>query len=300
MARDEYENFVRRFLHVSCRSLVGLDIGRLEDDLLSTAEFDLRKPFEAALRSWARLQGKRRWGEKTPGNLFYADVIYDMFPSARFVYLVRDPRAGVSSMQNVAFFPHDVVFNAMNRRKHSTEGRSCLEKHVPSSQRMTVRYEDLVSDPRTTIERICSFLDEDYEMGMLRFHEDAHRFMNEEAALSYNHSATHPILCDKKAAWRDDLSRKDVAFVENICREEMMVFGYQPDGIGLDLRQKVELIIKEVYWARMCKKHNHVRQYTVRQPMFARARRSVRQLIGLPIKWDRTSTAAPTDKLSFK
>lgn len=279
MTSEEYARFVRRFLRVNCRSLTGLDVGRLENGLLSYPEIDLRHPYRAALSSWAHLQGKGRWGEKTPGNLFYADVIHDMFPSARFIYIVRDPRAGVSSMMNVPFFPRDVVFNAMNRRKHNMEGRTYLEKYVPGSQRITVRYEDLVTDPIRTINHICTFVRVPFEKQMLQFHVDADRFMNEEAVVTYNVSATRPILRDQKEAWRNYLSKEDIAFVECICREEMLRYGYPPDGVELTLRQKIELLAKEVYWKRMSKKHEHLRQYTVRHAMFARSRSFLRRLM---------------------
>ena len=126
LSPEEYEAFVDRFLDDNCQPLTELDHAALKAEILAGRP-DLRRPYRLALEDWAHHHGKDRWGEKTPGNLFYADVLLDMFPEAQFLYVVRDPRAGVASMQKVSFFPDDIVFNALSRRKHDTEGRALLE-----------------------------------------------------------------------------------------------------------------------------------------------------------------------------
>ena len=84
---------------------------------------DLRAPFSRAMQQWAAHHGKSRWGAKTPKNLFFVDIIAEMFPRARFIYLARDPRAVVRSMNNFEFFSDDTVINAFNWRTAATEGR---------------------------------------------------------------------------------------------------------------------------------------------------------------------------------
>lgn len=278
LSTDEYEAFVDYFLRENCQPLTELDLDACKDAILA-GRHDFRRPYRYVLERWARHYDKKRWGEKTPGNLFYADVILDMFPDARFLYMVRDPRAGVASMQRVSLFPDTTVFNALSRRKHDVAGRELLVRNVPPSQRLTIRYEDLVRHPKASTQAVCRFLEETFTPEMLHFHEDADQYMKDEAEDDYNATATEPITDDRIDAWRNRLSGEQVAIVESVCRGVMCRYGYEPTGAPLSLRRWTELHIKQLYWALQCWRHRDVRHYTVKYPMFARTRHRVRTLL---------------------
>jgi hypothetical protein len=275
----EYEAFVDRFLQRSRLSLQGLDLDALRATILRGPR-DFRRPYRCALRAWAQHHSKERWGEKTPGNLFYADILHDMFPDARFLYLVRDPRAGVASMQQVSFFPNDVVFNALNRRKHDVEGRDRLRAAVPDPQRMRVSYEELVREPEATVKGACDFIGEPFHARMLHFHRDADRYMKDEAEDTYNVAATHPITDDRVDAWQRLLSDEQIAAVESICQPVMESFGYRPTGRSLSLAGRGEMVTKELYWKLQVWRHQETRHYTVKYPLLARTRSRIRQMAG--------------------
>ena len=275
---EAYAAFVDHFLTETCTPLDGLDHTALRNRILSDGPHNFRHPYRLALEAWAQHHGKARWGEKTPGNLFFADVIHDMFPDARFIYMVRDPRAGVASMQKVSFFPQDVVFNALSRQKHATVGRALLHRHVPDDQRMTLRYEDLVREPEHAVRTVCAFLDEPFEPGMLQFHREAEQYMKDEAASAYNASATRPISDEHIDRWRDRLDADAIALVETVCRDEIHAFDYPAPGETLPWSRRLELAIKKAYWNWQTWRHRDVRQYTVKSPIFARSRSRMRRL----------------------
>ena len=278
LSTGEYEAFVDDVLHKQCAPLDELDRDQLKKEILADPP-NFRRPYQCALEAWARHHGKERWGEKTPGNLFYADILLDMFPEAQFLYVVRDPRAGVASMQEVSFFPGDVVFNTLSRRKHDVDGRALLEQNVPASQRRTVQYEALVRDPESTMREVCIFLDEAFEPQMLRFHEDAGQFMRKDARRHHNAAATRPITDDRIDAWKEQLTADQVATVEHICADVMQDFGYAPTGQRPSLAAWGEIAVKQAYWTWQCWRHRHVRHYTVKHPIFARTRSRLRALL---------------------
>ena len=177
LSEGAYRDIVRAFL--TRRREVFEEIGgdRLERLILADAERTPRAPYRIALEAWAQFHGKERWGEKTPRNLFYADVLADMFPGARFVYVARDPRAVVASMNRIAYFSDDTVLNALNARRSMCEGLTHLRASVPEAARIVVRYEDLVADPEREARRLCRFLAEPFEPAMLGFHRRAAEFM---------------------------------------------------------------------------------------------------------------------------
>jgi hypothetical protein len=266
-----YEAFIDQFLETNCATLSkDLDLTDVKDDILS-APPSLRTPYQTVLEAWANHHGKARWGEKTPANLFYVDYMLEMFPDARFIYVVRDPRAGVASMQRVSFFPDDVVFNALNRYKHWRAGHRYLNASVPPTQRMTIRYEDLVQAPDETVCRICTFLDEPFEASMLDFYEDAERYMGDEAASNFNKAATTPISSDRIHNWCNRLTPAEVATIQSICTAEMDEFGYEPTTVPLNLLSLVEIFAKKLYW-QVQSLRNPYRHYTVKDLTFARSR----------------------------
>jgi len=290
LSSNGYEAFVKQFLKENCQPLDELDKAHLKQDILAGAQ-NFRRPYQHALEAWASHHDKERWGEKTPGNLFYADIILEMFPDAQFLYVVRDPRAGVASMQRVSFFPDDVVFNALSRRKHDVQGRALLKRSVPDTQRMTVRYEDLVRAPESQTRAICRFLGEDFFPQMLHFHRDADDYMKDEAEERYNATATRPITDDRVDAWRDRLARDQVAMVESICHDVMRQFPYEPTGHAPSLATRGEMLVKKAYWALQCWRHRDVRHYTVKSQFLERSRTRARVMV----QWirDRARTVCP-------
>jgi hypothetical protein len=266
LTRDEYAQFVDDFLQTNRDVTPELDLDALRDQILSGPP-NLRRPYRLLLERWAQHYGKSRWGEKTPGNLNAADLIMNMFPDARFIQLVRDPRAVVHSMQRVSFFPNDVIFNALNLRKSLTDGKTHLESSVPASQRMTVRYEDLVDDPVPLLRRICDFADLEYEPSMLAFHEDAAQYMTGEASSSFNTKATRPISKSRANAWKRQLSERDIALIDVVVRDAMKRFGYTPRGLHLTLWQWIELAVKYSYWRYHCWRNRRIPQYMLRHEM---------------------------------
>ena len=270
ITRERYTAFIDDFVDVRSSPLGGIDGSRLKACILERPAMDFKYPYELVLKAWAVHHGKVRWGEKTPGNLFYADILWEMFPGARFVHVVRDPRAGVSSMMQADFFPDDVVFNAMSRRKFMTSGRDILEASVPATHRTLLRYEDLVLNPEETVRSLCAFLEEDFYPEMLSFYKDSSRYMKAEAAESFNKAATRPISADRLHKWKDKLTEADVARIEAVCGRQMQEFGYPSEGSRLRWNHRIELAVKEAYWNLQERRHRGIRHFTVKSPMFAR------------------------------
>lgn len=278
-SRSQYNQFVDRFLNRNEEVLAPLAIETLRNEILSAASPNLRHPYAHSLRAWAEQFGKARWGEKTPGNLFYVDIIYDMFPEARFIYLMRDPRAGVHSMNRSVLFAHDSVINALNRRKYMQDGLALLRDTVPADQRMLLKYETLVATPEETTRDVCNFLGEDFAPQMLEFHQDAQRFMKGRAVQQFNQAATQPIKKSKIDTWKDHLSKEDVAIIEWICRDAMQQHEYPVSGYRPSLWTRGIAWLKTIYWRRQCRRFPRSPEYVHQDPVLARFRNQVRNYL---------------------
>ena len=284
LTEEVYSSFVQKFVSDSCMSLKGLKEVEITQRILSDTPFDFCKPYRHLLEAWATIHKKVRWGEKTPGNLFYADILLEMFPDAKFIHVVRDPRAGVSSMMNTNFFPKDIVFNALSRHKFMTKGRAILERSVPERQRMLLRYEDLVVEPEREVRKICKFLEEPFEPSMMAFYKESRQYMKKEAVSSFNKAATQPISSEMLDKWKSKLGKHKVAQIEHVCQEEMKEFGYEFENTSLRFKERSEILLKNIYWNLQMRRHQHIRHFTVKSLMFARFQHRLQKLIGMKDK----------------
>lgn len=215
--------FDERFLRKA-----GVNTGALLEKILAPDHLrDVSVPYRMMLEAYANAEGKSRWGEKTPTNLFYCDVLYGMFPDARFIHLVRDPRAVVRSANLFPRLPSDTVVNATNWLHFMEEGYQMLCKHVPEAQRCTVRYEDLTSDPEPVVHEICRFIGEDFHPEMMEFHQTSRSYMPMSIDdLGGDSKVTQPIYADHQKKWRKDLTDAEIWIVERLCSVYMPHFGY--------------------------------------------------------------------------
>jgi Sulfotransferase family len=114
----------------------------------------------------SRSQG-RRWIDQTPSYTFLADTLADMFPDARFLHVLRvnaiepDTRAERLEAGIIPLWATDF------RTACKTWRRYVLKAMQFSTERqercLTVRYEQLVTDPELCFQNTLHFLDLEYE-----------------------------------------------------------------------------------------------------------------------------------------
>jgi hypothetical protein len=108
--------------------------------------------------------GKEILVNKTPNDVFIADLIARCWPAARFIYLLRHPGAIERSRRQTR--PQDSPErNAQMVLRYG----NALEQARGAHPGITVRYEDLTADPAAVTQRICSFLGVAWEPGMLDY-----------------------------------------------------------------------------------------------------------------------------------
>lgn len=108
----------------------------------------------------SKQEGKRYWIEKTPRNEVYYQAIHRMFPGARYLFIVRDPR--------------DVYCSYRQNRERFSEGRNTLKLGnflkgwtsslrmalcIPAASIVCMRYEDLVDDLKSQLGKVVEFLE---------------------------------------------------------------------------------------------------------------------------------------------
>jgi hypothetical protein len=107
---------------------------------------------------------KHRWVEKTPVHVRMIDRIFARYPDARVLFVVRDGRdVAVSMRKRFGDF-------GKGMRRWVDDNRHGLN-WTDDPRVLKVRYEDLVKQYDKTMPRICKFIEEAFEEGLIAYHE---------------------------------------------------------------------------------------------------------------------------------
>lgn len=128
-----------------------------QDDIEKNAEkTSWASIFEVILRGYAP-SGRDKdfiWGDKCPSYLTRINLLKDLFPKARFIHIIRDPRDCCLSTKK-----------AWGRTLYSTAHawRTSIEAAQAGGQQLgndylEVFFESLLEDPQKTLSDICDFL----------------------------------------------------------------------------------------------------------------------------------------------
>jgi hypothetical protein len=182
----------------------------------------IREFYGGIFAQYAQAQGKRRWGEKTPLNLFQYSEMAAIFPDAQFVCIVRHPGAVAASMMRWKYTFEDAVSywvkaNRIVRRTSAALG--------PQRAFLT-RYEDLVTDPRRVLTDVMAFLDEPWSDDLLRHHEiQAER--DGDNKVEGGTRSDRPLDHSGLDAWRERLTADQRAALKEQARPLLRYYGYR-------------------------------------------------------------------------
>lgn len=170
----------------------------------------------------ARKMGKARWAEKTPNHLLEVRRIRREYPAGRIVRIVRDPRdVAVSASNTLPTSSNSFLANcqAWNRRLEATQRFFQVDDHA-----ITILYEDLLADPVPELARLATFLQEEFEEGML----DTRRAIRSMVTPGepWKRNAASPLDKSRAFAWKRSLGPELARAATVLCYPGIERFGY--------------------------------------------------------------------------
>jgi hypothetical protein len=169
--------------------------------------------------------GARCFLEKTPKNEEHFDEIFRMFPEARVIHLVRDPRAVYLSNKRSEAYRMEPGFAARQWVKSLRYSLRQVVKFGRAPQMLMLRYEDLVGRPRETLESLCGFLGVDFDESLTR----PTVYGNPWQGNAYGDDAprTYEIEPAKADSWRSEIGADENRAILAEARFEMSLVGYE-------------------------------------------------------------------------
>lgn len=176
--------------------------------------------------------------EKSPRHALHVEWIHRLFPEARFLHVIRDPRDTVSSLIAAGrswgrgWAPQGPVDAA---RRWTQNVGSALQGRDFGQLYSEIRYEDLKQDAAAAVQGIYRWLELRSDDELCERAAEACRLNRlqvaadgEERPLPGEDSPDGFFRKGEAGGWKDDLSRDQVRVVEHICRDLMLDLGYEP------------------------------------------------------------------------
>ena len=211
---------------------------RFPDDFLidERAPAAERRRLQATVSKLLRYQGKQRFVAKVTGppRIGYLTSLFD---DALFIHVIRDGRAVVQSLMRVPFWKDTFRLREPAWRNGLTDGElerwmrlgrspialAALEwgavirtarreaERLPDGRYQEVRYEDFVSDPHETLDRLLSFC-------ALRRSAYPHEILDSRFSLR-----------DMNRQWRDRLGADELRALDEAIGDLLVEIGYRPE-----------------------------------------------------------------------
>jgi hypothetical protein len=184
---------------------------------------------EAPYRAYAALQGKERFGDKTPAYLHHVDRLLEVWPQARVVVLVRDGRDVALSILRVPFGPNNVWAAGRWWARGIRVGLDAERRHP--GQVLSVRYEDVVADPATAARALCEFLGLTFDPAMLEIEKsDPAKIVKDQAG--WFTGLAEGINASAVGKWRRELTPRQQRTFLAAAGPELAELGYELGDVG--------------------------------------------------------------------
>lgn len=211
---------------VSAEALTGNETQNFVGELIARGQI-----VTLLMRKTAQLNHSQTWGFKILSDIMYADIYRKVWPNARFVLMIRDPRDQAISIlklntqrtsRNQSNFYDDIKQAALGWKKTIKNSRHILKNcGIPWFE---IRYEDLVFNPHKNLELLGNFLGIDLMVGV-NF-QDKKFVKAHTKRFKHHNNLLNPINTGSVGRWRELLTKSDLRVFDDTLGDMMQEFNY--------------------------------------------------------------------------
>jgi len=169
---------------------------------------------------YAKSLGKKRWAEKTPGNILHLDKIYTGWSGAKVIHIIRDPRDAFASLRQAKKWDTIEVFSDLWCQYLGSVEKFKKESPLHEDKFMEIRYEALITRPKEIMKRILVFLGETWEDQVAVFDgnkDDYHKVLELTGKASTTLSRLgEPLTKSRIGIWRNVVSEDEIRQIHNL------------------------------------------------------------------------------------
>jgi len=202
--------------------------------------FDKTTGFREFYRLYARANHKSRCGDKTPLYALHIPAIKELLPEARFVHIIRDGRDVALSFRKFWCSPGESM--EIQAKFWSDTVTTCRTQGLKCGHYLEVHYEQLITDPLSTLRRICDFIELRFDPQMMSYVENTPKRLKElgprilkdgivvpmeDQQLRLQQLTTSPPDISRIHVWRQEMTPEETMCFEAIAGETLRAFGYE-------------------------------------------------------------------------
>lgn len=207
-----------------------------EESVKKAAPTDYAGAIDALFSKTAEQHDKPRWGNKTPKYVHHIDLLTNLFPDAKIIHLIRDPRDVAASIKRVGW-THTIKEAAQFWNERVTDGLQGRE--LSNDTYYELKYESLLENPSTTLQQIYNWLDIDFTNEVIeQYREDRDRTSITKHEELFD-LIGKPIDPSRAYAWKKSMSKADIAEIEQVNKELIQELDYELSGYRIPLKRKL-------------------------------------------------------------
>jgi hypothetical protein len=190
------------------------------------------------VRAYGDVIGKRFaiWGDKNNFHTHHLPELAELFPSARFLHIVRDGRDVACSYREVMALgstsPYAPVLPVEIERIAAEWGANVdraaeFMARLGAARGRTIPYERLVGEPEAAVRELCAWIGVEFEPRMLAFHLENRRLgLEPELTRDWKRRTLEPVSGEKVRRHDRELDAGERAAFERLAGAPLRRFGY--------------------------------------------------------------------------
>ncbi|MEW5985387.1 MAG: sulfotransferase [Chloroflexota bacterium] len=177
------------------------------DELARSADLSSWPSILQTILTWYAPPGKAAgfvWGDKTPGYVNHLALLKGLFPAARFLHVIRDPR-------DVALSAHKTWGKSLYRAAESWRVTLLVARRqaaLMGGAYHELFYEELLAEPERVLRPVCDFLERDFVPAMTQLARPVEMLGDARGRLD--------IVADNQGKYRQELTAAQVRRIEEI------------------------------------------------------------------------------------
>lgn len=211
------------------------ECGDLTDDITDLDGKNFREIFDNALHIIYRRRANEntRWiGCKEVWTLEFFPALARAYPDAKFIVIMRDPRAIVASIvKSKDESQHAHTLSVLRHwRKYAALSHHYQQDPLLKDRLYILRYEDITANTMETAHNLTDFLDVEFNYDIL----DPEKYFDYSRGGIWQGNSSfrasmNGITASSTAYWRKVLSQDEIHYIEFLTAYDMALLGYKAD-----------------------------------------------------------------------
>ncbi len=208
-------------------------------DELATATISAEDVFNYFTKREVQLNHKHVVCEKTPQNVFYLKEIFELYPNAKVINMVRDPRAillsqknkwnrrnlGADYMTKREAFRLRINYHPITLSKLWNAAIHAANLFHQDERLISIRFEDLLENPEFTLRKMCAHIQVGFDAQMLQITQESSSVEKDSKEIGFKK--------ERAANWKKGgLNTTEKWICQKMCKENLDRNHYEIEKIN--------------------------------------------------------------------